>query len=99
MTQKHDYKAALEDFNDQVERGLIMLNDPAIEIIRHALTQMVETPGWRLVPDDPTEEMSMAGQVVPITESFIGDFRSAGYASDLIYRAMLDAAPKPQREE
>mgnify|MGYP001435664827 CR=1 FL=1 len=49
--------------------------------------------GYALVPLEPTDEMSMAGQVQPIPEeSFVGDFRSAGYAVDNIYKAMIAAA-------
>jgi hypothetical protein len=54
-------------------------------------------PGWVCVPMEPTGEMEMAGQTVPIPEEcFIGDFRSAGYAAQAIYKAMLAAAPKPE---
>jgi hypothetical protein len=55
--------------------------------------------GWVLVPVEPTGEMEMAGQTVPIPEEcFIGDFRSAGYGAQAIYKTMLKVAPKPYGE-
>lgn len=55
--------------------------------------------GWRLVPDEPTEEMAraargmlMAIQIgMPSYRTALGDVDDSGV--NLIYRAMLDAAP------
>lgn len=61
MTQKHDYKAALEDFEAILEPGLNLdwqdvdgILGPHRETIRHALETMANT-GWQPIdtcPDD-----------------------------------------------
>lgn len=68
--------------------------DPAIDALRALLAAappeqaQAVPPGWKLVPVEPTQEMSQAGF----------DVRGAhGY--NLTYRAMVAAAPNPAQEQ
>jgi len=55
--------------------------------------------GWRLVPEEPTEEMTKAGGDVEVEGDFGGEQVLFGSEVKQIYAAMLSAAPpQPERE-
>lgn len=50
--------------------------------------------GWKLVPLDPDEAMTRAGNAQAMSDE--AAFGSAVYSADSIYAAMLEAAPTPE---
>lgn len=82
-------QAIIDDFDDG--RGYTNLDDELADRARAALVLLAAVPqtaisdGWKLVPMEPTEEMSVCIEL------------SMANSNNDIYRAMLAAAPEPNK--
>ena len=81
----HDGPLLGEGYDDLLESEREWINSMA-----ETAVQAFEEAGFRIVPIEPTEEMTVSGYHATQEDKTI---RTFGHADD-IYKAMLEAAPK-----